>query len=750
MNTSDQTTSDRSDLNQTSAAPSQGLWPAGNARWYAALVMVAAVALGLRLFYLWQLATYSKLTHQLVGDASRYVNWGQSLAMGNWVGNEVFYQAPLYPYFLGVIEALWDGALVGELWVVRIIQCLLGTVGCVFLTLAGKRMFDARTGIVAGLMLACYPTAIFFDGLIQKSALDLPLLCLALWLLVMGRQTSQEKFFKKQRIKPLLWWAASGATLALLMLSRENALVFVAAATLWALIPAENNDVENEPEKNVESCALDNAQSRSVAKRYVTRCLNRCQQNDWRTGFMRTAVLLAALMFTLSPVIIRNKIIGGEFQLTTSQLGSNLYIGNHPGADGSYQPLRYGRGDAAYERTDAIELAQERIGKTLTPGQVSSYWTGQVFEFMRNDPVAFMKLQWRKTMLMANAIEITDTEGQYAYSDTVPLLRWLSWWNMGILLPLACAGFFLRAKELRRSWLLPLFIILYAASVIAFFVFSRYRLPVVPLLMLVAAAGLVKLPWLIRRRQTSRASSRANRRLIMAGCALVAAGVLTWWPMLKVNDQRAVSYSSWARASWSSSPTGKMNAESAAAMYRKVIAFSPQYAGGYYNLGVQLLELKQTQEAIDVLQTSLQLKPDSADAWNQLGLAYMQAGQSRNAMMAYEKALQLRQNFAAAHNNLGVTLAREGLLEQAEKHYRQAIMLEPDMAQAHNNLGTTLARQGDLHEAVECFETAIKLNPLNMYAGYSDTQANLNKARAMIEASKADGNAQDVQDLKTK
>ena len=48
----------------------------------------------------------------------------------------------------------------------------------------------------------------------------------------------------------------------------------------------------------------------------------------------------AATALVLAPVALRNRAAGGELVLTTSQAGANFYIGNHPGADGRYQPLR--------------------------------------------------------------------------------------------------------------------------------------------------------------------------------------------------------------------------------------------------------------------------------------------------------------------------------------------------------------------------------------------------------------------------
>ena len=77
----------------------------------------------------------------------------------------------------------------------------------------------------------------------------------------------------------------------------------------------------------------------------------------------------------LGPVVVRNYAVSGAVYLTTSQFGPNFYIGNNAAADGSYVPLRFGRGSPEFERVDATELAERAEGRTLTPGEVSSYWT---------------------------------------------------------------------------------------------------------------------------------------------------------------------------------------------------------------------------------------------------------------------------------------------------------------------------------------------------------------------------------------
>ena len=129
--------------------------------------MIFLIALAVRAMHLWQLQP-SPFFDVLLGDSRGYDEWAQRIAAGDWLGTDVFYQAPLYPYFLGAIYA----TLGRDLLIVRVVQIVLGSAACVCLGLAGARLFSRRTGLVAGLMLALYAPAVFFDGLLQKAVLD--------------------------------------------------------------------------------------------------------------------------------------------------------------------------------------------------------------------------------------------------------------------------------------------------------------------------------------------------------------------------------------------------------------------------------------------------------------------------------------------------------------------------------------------------------------------------------------------------
>jgi len=312
------------------------------------LFAIFALALLVRLLHIWQIRAAPFFT-VLMGASHGYDEWARRIDAGDWLGHEVFYQAPLYPYLLGVTYAIAGRSLL----VVRIVQALIGSASCVLLALAGVRLFSPRVGLTAGVMLALYAPAIFFDGLLQKSTLDVFFICLALWLISRmvdtepagrrgGSRTAPTPTRLVPPIRSFLWL---GFAMGGLALTRENAIVLIVVVAAWAALAS-----------------------------------------SWNAA----AVLLAGVAVVLAPVAARNAYVGGGFYVTTSQAGPNFYIGNNPRADGTYQSLRYGRGAPEYERQDATELAEHAIGRTLSPAEVSRYWSGRAFDFIASQPIAWL------------------------------------------------------------------------------------------------------------------------------------------------------------------------------------------------------------------------------------------------------------------------------------------------------------------------------------------------------------------------
>src|SRR5438105_3867664 len=241
---------------------------------------IFAVALAVRLTYLWQIRP-SPFFDVLMGDARSYDAWATQIAGGDWIGRGVFYQAPLYPYLLGTLYAIAGRSLLG----VRIVQAVIGSAACVLFALAGRRFFSERAGVIAGFGLALYAPAIFFDGLLQKSSVDIFLVCLALWQIGRLSETPRR----------MSWWLLLGVTMGALSLTRENAVVFAAVIPLWVMAGPKGPALHT------------NAGPKGSALR--------TNQPSHKSQQCAAFVLGVSLM--LAPVAIRNRMVAGEWHLTT-------------------------------------------------------------------------------------------------------------------------------------------------------------------------------------------------------------------------------------------------------------------------------------------------------------------------------------------------------------------------------------------------------------------------------------------------
>lgn len=530
---------------------------------YRRIVIVFGVAWIVRLMHILSLKASPIFTYK-IGDAARYDSWARTLADGNWLGEGVFYQAPLYPYFLGVVyTTLGDSILT-----VRLVQSLLGAASCVLLMLAATNLFGKRSGMISGLCLAFYAPSIFLEGLIQKSTLDLFFLTLLLWLI------SKIVYRPWKR-----YWLTSGVSIGALCLTRENALVLVPIFMVW-IVFGSYGSLRSLANKNTDSSRLS------------------------RLGWLATFGIGLAL--TLGPVACRNYFVGGQFHLTTSQLGPNFYIGNNPDADGSYQPLRPGRGDAQFEQLDAVFLAEQAMGRELSPKEVSQYYLNQSLDFIRSQPMQWLSLMATKFGLTFNRHEIIDTEDQYTVAKLSPVL-WVTQpvFHFGLLVPLALFGIYWTRSRWQRLWAVYLMMLAFAATVIAFFVFGRYRFPLAPPLMLFLGPAFLGLHEMVRRKKIGRMVSTAT---ILA--ALFAACNLN---LVSGRNGKAITLS---------------------------------------NYGVQALIRDDYKSAESFLVASVDLQPDSALIHNNIGVLYRETNRPELALKHFHRAMELEPNDATIQGNL--------------------------------------------------------------------------------------------------
>src|SRR5206468_1429717 len=173
--------------------------------------------------------------------------------------------------------------------------------------------------------------------------------------------------------------------------------------------------------------------------------------------------------------------------LTTSQAGQNFFIGNNPdNLTGMYRAPEFVRADPKFEEVDFAREAERAVGRQLKPSEVSHYWFNRARMFITARPADFFRVLRQKAALFWNEYEIPDNLDIYFFNRYSSLMRlWLP--AFGTVAPLGVLGMVLCIREWRRIWPLYLFVLGYFVSVILFYVFSRYRLPVVPFLMVFAA-----------------------------------------------------------------------------------------------------------------------------------------------------------------------------------------------------------------------------------------------------------------------
>jgi tetratricopeptide (TPR) repeat protein len=612
------------------------------------------VALGLGAFLLrgaflleWSDTTLATV---LVGDAREYDRWARSLAAGDWLGREVFYQAPLYPYVVAAVYKLAGPSTTA----LRLVQVAGGSIAVVLVALAGRRFFDERVGLVAGGMLAAYGPAIHADGLVQKGGLGG--LLMALVLFATGELASR---------RSASWALGCGVALGLLALTRENALVLPPIVALWL--------------------ALD------------PRCAPRVRS-------LRIAAVALGLALVLVPVGLRNAALGGRFLVTTSQSGPNFYIGNNPQATGRYAPLREGRGDARYERTDATLLAQAARGRELTPAEVSAYWFERSREWIAERPGAWFALLGRKAGLTWHAGEIMDTDSLEAHADESAVLRLTSSvLHFGIVVPLALVGVWATRRNWRRLWILYAMALALAASVALFFVMARYRNTLVPIVLLFAAAAVVEIVRCARARRW--------RWLAVAGAAIATAGIAVNWPLQASVDPRSITWYSLGQALLEE---GRL--DEARRQLERAVEIEPGFAEAHVRLADLHARAGRSGDAERHARRAIDLEPGHGGAWTILGSLRLAQGRSAEAGEAYRQALEVDRSNPAAHNNLAVLLAGEGRLEEAVAHWRASLALEASDPAVWTNLGKVLSVLGRTAEATAALERALALDPGNLEA----------------------------------
>jgi tetratricopeptide (TPR) repeat protein len=157
----------------------------------------------------------------------------------------------------------------------------------------------------------------------------------------------------------------------------------------------------------------------------------------------------------------------------------------------------------------------------------------------------------------------------------------------------------------------------------------------------------------------------------------------------------------------------------AIAEFRKAVEIEPNDPHSHYNLGIALgmdrWNKASVEESLLHHRRAVELCSDCAVSRTALGLALMQIKKSEEAIAEFRAALKINEKHARAHVSLGLVLhMTTERKDEALVHLRRAVEIDPKDAQTLGALGIVLAQsknKKDVDEALVHIQAAVKLAP---------------------------------------
>lgn len=523
---------------------------------------ILLLALSLRLLLLWQYVLYDPFAVVPILDAQVYHQWAQTIAQGDWLGQEAFHQAPLYPYFLALLYSLFGPHLV----VVYLAQLLLSVASAFLLYQLGRDFFDREVGQVAALLSLWFGFYAFYSLKLLPVTLTLFLTLLLL-----------KQLWRSVQLFTLWNWFWSGLLSGFTILAHPSLFLFWGVLVLWISLRAEQKGLR------------------------------------LRSG----AIFLLGTLLVLAPVTLRNFLFEKDFILVSTNGGETFYQGTNPQAQGTYTPITELSSNIVEQKVQSRRIAEEALGRRLSRREVSQYWWQQGLRYIQQHPFTYLRLLGKKLYLTLSGKDVSLIYFLHFEQERfLPLLRFFVL-NQYLLLPFSLLGVLFWARK--EHFVLLAFFGTQLSILLLFYVSTRYRLLLTPVILLFAAKTFVSLSPLLQNPQARR---------VFAVLSLLVIGSF-------VIDQRAP----YARADQ------------------------------HYNLGIVYNTLGDHRRALAEFQEALQYRPTSPQILNNLGVTYYKLGQYQEAIGVWKLAKLFDASLPLLDYNLA--LAYQWIdQEQAEQQLR--------------------------------------------------------------------------------
>lgn len=620
---------------------------AGKKRTWWMPVVILSMAITLRVIYFVEITQEPEFSHPIY-DPEYNAYWARSLATGDWtvpagmpdpeIRTTPHGRPPGYPWFLATIYSLFG---VND-YAPRIIQMLIGLLNALLLYGIGKRLFGITAGFISGVFMAVYWVFPYFEGILTYPSIAIFLMLLLFVTLLHWYETGRS------------WHALlAGLLLGIFALFRPNGLLIAPCILGWMgfVCRAKGGSI-----KRVASLAV----------LFIVGCVS-----------------------ILTPAFIRNYCVARDFVFISSYGGINFYVGNHPDASLVEPRIPELIELAGIEHWSCFDypsivrgLAANQVRDSIKFSEANRYFYRKAFSFITEQPVLFLRNMGLKTLLLFGPREITnDTVMEYdkRFSCILGYMPGFPW-----VLGLFLFGLLVFTMDSKTSlpntmrhlrpygWLLILIFVFYSLSVVIYFVAGRYRVPLIPIMLLFSACGLAHLVSMIK-----------ERRL-----ALFSINILTLSLLIYAAHCNITGYSP-SESTWH---------------LRRALAFTAQ---------------GETQKAQEEYLRAEELGADSSIVYANLGRIHLEMGQTELGLGFYKRGLEKNPNNAIIRNNLGYELYKLHDLDEAIEHLRHAVRVNPRFFLARMNLGNALADKGELDEALAQFVAAERLNSKEPAAPYN-------------------------------
>ena len=434
--------------------------PAQEASTGRALALLALLALAVRAAYL-ALEPVCAPT----GDEPSWIEMGRrisrpAVAFQPLRSDLVFYP-PVYPYFVGALFRAF-GTMRAALWA----QVLLGALLVPVVGRAGALAFGRRAGLLAAAAVAFYPELVWYPAHYWSETIYL----LLLWGAIERTLAADVRGSRPTA-------AAAGFLWGLATLTRELSLYLVPIVALWMSRPRGG--------------AGGQARARTI--------------RDLTPAVGRAGLLCVAAVLTVAPWTIRNALVFRTFIPVSTMGGLNLWQGNTTLTHLEiYEELATKGGPVEQDR-----YCRERAWRTIAarqPGWAVEKLGEQMPEF------------WKPSS------EVLDHLAGRQACGPLPAAR-LAAVELLVVLPyLAALGLFLvglvRLRLSGGARLVLLLLAAYNAAHVVAYATTRFRLPVLPVVFMAAAASLMG--W----REGTLLPLRGARAALLAALVLAALATL--------------------------------------------------------------------------------------------------------------------------------------------------------------------------------------------------------------------------------